>query len=84
MNSTLAKVLAQLGKQRIKIVAELAKIDAAIAALSGDDVPASTDRKRRSGRTFSNAQRKEASARMKRYWASRKKGRRAPDAPTKV
>ena len=79
----LFKVVAELERQRREAVADLQRIDDAIAALGGSARRARPRRARprrarprkqavRKGRRFTKAQRKATSARMKKYWAARK------------
>ena len=67
-----------LDKVIAKLQAERAKLDAIITSLeqikeSGADIPKEVLKKRRGRKFMNEADRREVSERMKRYWASRRK-----------
>ena len=70
------EIIATLKGQREAVLGELARIEAAIAALTGRAAPAgegSTVKKKRKRRKMTAAERRAVSERMKKSWAARKK-----------
>ena len=73
-------IIAELQRQKAALAAELGRIDAAIAVLSGGKAPAKTGTAKkapgRKRRKMTAAQRRAVSVRMKKSWAKRKAARR--------
>ena len=71
-------IIAKLKIQKAALVAEVGRIDAAIAALSGGTTPTKVSKRRkkatgRKRRKMTDAERRAVSMRMKESWAKRKK-----------
>ncbi len=67
----LARILQQLRAEEARILADLAKVRAAISSLARTASPAAA--RGRTRRRFSAAQRKAVSERMKKLWAERRR-----------
>ena len=71
-------IIAKLKNQKAALVAEVGRIDAAMAALSGGTTPAKVAKRRkkatgRKRRKMTAAERRAVSERMKKSWAERKR-----------
>lgn len=71
-------IIAKLKSQKAALVAEVGRIDAAVAALSGGTTPVKVAKRRekaagRKRRKMTAAEKRAVSERMKKSWADRKK-----------